>query len=590
MLVHRNSFPNPEDIRGSARKNKEYLQYYWPDFYTHLQNKYPGEPIPVQLYMFFNNIPERPKCVCGKPLEYRSPKLGFRGYCSVKCAANSKEVQAKAKQSQEERYGGVGFASTKLMEKTITTMINRYGVSNAMQSDAIKQKQRDSLYESYGVEIPSHSPELVAKIRQTQEERYGGLGMASPELMTKIRQTQEERYGGFGMGAKHMQEKSKQTLLENFGVEYNGQRADVITKSKYSRVKSIKQKYPIIKNVIWRNGMKIYTCHCPHPDTCTRCSGTFEIYNEQFYRRVQDGTELCTKLLPYQHPKANNTSVEVYIKMLLDEMGIKYIQNDRTVINPKEVDFYLPDYKIAIECNGIHWHSTEFKAKDYHINKFKACAEHGIQLISIWEDWIVNAPLIVKSILKSKLGKSAHKLHARKCTIKEVPTKEANEFLFANHIQGQCVSSLRYGLYYNDELVSLMTFGKKRPGQGNKQSSWELIRFCNKLDFSIPGAASRLLKHFIRTNNPGHIISFSSNDISTGNLYKVLGFTKTNDSTIAYWYIGRNFKRHHRFTFCKAKLVKMGYDPSKTETEIMRSLPYYCIYDSGQTKWELNIN
>lgn len=558
--------PDIKELRGTEHKKPEYMKRHWPEFYEHLQRTYPSSSIPASIYMFFNGIDEHPKCACGKLLEYRSPKLGFRKFCSVKCATNSKETRIKAAKTNNERYGGTGFASQKLAEKAASTNIRRYGAANAMCNRAIFDKQRATMIESYGAANPSQSPELMARIKQTQEERYGG----------------------FGMGAEHMQSKSKETLTSLYGVEYNGQRQDVITKSKHSRVRSIRKKYPIIQSVTWRDGLKIYTCSCPHPGTCNRCNGRFEIFNEHFYRRIQDGTELCTVLLPYQHPHQHNTSVEVFIKMLLDNWGVQYIQNDRTVLTPKEVDFYIPSRKIAIECNGLRWHSTEFKDKQYHYNKFTKCSELGIQLISIWEDWIVNAPNIVSSLLYSKLGLGHRTIHARKCEVRKVDHNESNDFLFANHIQGKCVSSVRLGLYFNNELVSLMTFGKKRPGQGNKTSTWELIRFCNKLGSQIPGAASRLLKHFIRNYNPNHIISFSSNDISTGDLYKQLGFIRTNQS-LAYWYVGRDYKRHHRFTFCKAKLVKMGYDSSKTETEIMRSLPYYCIYDSGQTKWELKL-
>jgi len=575
-----------EDLSGSARKSASYLEWRWPEFYKHLITTYPGEPIPVALYMFYNNIPEHPKCVCGNPLQYRSPKLGFRAFCSIKCATNSKEVQAKSAQTNKERYGGTGFASASLANKAAQTNIERYGVENSMHCEVIKLKLGQTNIERYGTRSALSNPEVKKKVKETQIKRYGGYGLSAKSIKDKATATMIERHGGVGCYSEDSKEKSKRTCLKRYGTEHVSQNPDTIYKIKTSRAVNIQKKYPMIQRIFWQNGAKIYECSCPHPGTCNKCTGRFQIFNEQFYRRMQDGTELCTVLLPYQHPHLSNTSVEVFIKMILDKYNIHYVQNDRNLLDPQEVDFYLPDHKLAIECNGIRWHSSEFKDKHYHNTKFKKCAELGVQLLTIWEDWIINTPQIVQSIILSKIGIIPNQIGARQCNIKQVPAAEAKVFLDTNHIQGACVASIYYGLYKDNELVSLMSFGKKRPTISGE--TWELVRFCNKCGMGVTGAASKLLKYFIKEHRPTQIISFSSNDISTGNLYKVLGFNNEGTNS-SYWYIGRNMKRYHRFSFCKAKLVKMGYDPNKTETEIMRTLPYYRIDDSGQTKWVLKI-
>ena len=93
-----------------------------------------------------------------------------------------------------------------------------------------------------------------------------------------------------------------------------------------------------------------------------------------------------------------------------------------------------------------------------------------------------------------------------------------------------------------------------------------------------------MFKYFINNYHPNQVVSFSSNDISDGTLYKQLGFEFTKDN-LSYWYISREFIRYHRYNFTKQKLVKEGYDPNKTEMQIMTERGYYCIFDSGQTKW-----
>ena len=133
----------------------------------------------------------------------------------------------------------------------------------------------------------------------------------------------------------------------------------------------------------------------------------------------------------------------------------------------------------------------------------------------------------------------------------------------------------------------MMTFNKSRSGVGKSHEGYELSRFCNKAGVQVVGGASRLFHHFIDKYLPSKIISYSSNDISTGGLYEKLGFKTTGKINQAYWYIKQgSFERFHRYNFRKQKLKEMGYDTvNKTEREIMQSLPYFRIYDSGTMQW-----
>ena len=97
---------------------------------------------------------------------------------------------------------------------------------------------------------------------------------------------------------------------------------------------------------------------------------------------------------------------EQEILEFLQSIGIKnIIQNDRQLIKPLEVDFLLPDYKLAIEFNGIYWHSN--KPEGYHSNKTLLCKKQGVNLIHIWEDkWLENKEMF-KQILKNELHKAS---------------------------------------------------------------------------------------------------------------------------------------------------------------------------------------
>jgi hypothetical protein len=191
-------------------------------------------------------------------------------------------------------------------------------------------------------------------------------------------------------------------------------------------------------------------------------------------------------------------------------------------------------------------------------------------------------------MILNKLNKTENKVFARKCQVKEIDDNNiVREFLNNNHIQGYINSKIKIGLFYENELVSLMTFGDRRISMGKKitnEGEYEMLRFCNKINFNIIGGASKLFKYFVKNYNPQEITTYADRSFSQGKLYEKLGFKFIKNTQPNYYYvIGR--KRYHRFNFRKDRLVKEGYDPNKTEHEIMLERKIYRIYDSGNLKF-----
>ncbi|QPX65421.1 putative homing endonuclease [Campylobacter phage F372] len=258
------------------------------------------------------------------------------------------------------------------------------------------------------------------------------------------------------------------------------------------------------------------------------------------------------------------------------------IRNSYRILDKKQLDYYIPDYKLAIECNGDYWHSESCnKTKNYHLNKTLECEAKGIQLLHIFESSWIEKKDIWTSIINNKLGKSK-KIMARKCILRKVDKAEEKEFLDTNHLQGFTGSSICYGLYYKDELVCLMSFGKPR---FTDKYDWELIRLCTKMGLNIIGGASKLLKHFHK-NNKGSLISYSDRLYSNGSIYKQLGFTFSHYSEPGYYYF-KNGGIHTRQQFMKHKLKDKleKFDPNLTESENMRLNGYHKIWDCGQGVW-----
>lgn len=256
----------------------------------------------------------------------------------------------------------------------------------------------------------------------------------------------------------------------------------------------------------------------------------------------------------------------------------------RNLIPNKEVDILVEDEKICIEFNGLYWHSDKFLDNKYHLEKTKSSEELGYRMIHIFEDEWDFKPEIVKSRLLNLIGKTPNKIFARKTKVVDLSQKEIDKFLNENHIQGTLNSKFRYGLMYNGEIVSVMTFGSKRRvlGSKNELGHYELYRFCNKLYTNVVGGADKLLKHFERNVDYEELITYADRRWSKGELYYKIGFEYEGESKPGYFYCKGGI-RESRFKYTKSKLKG---DKNKTEKQLMKEAGYNIIFDCGTLKFK----
>lgn len=301
------------------------------------------------------------------------------------------------------------------------------------------------------------------------------------------------------------------------------------------------------------------------------------------------------KIKPYIHLKGMQPCPKCYGFKSKQERDVynwlikniaKVEPNYRKLKNITELDFLLKDKAIAIELNGLFWHSEDKKGKFYHKEKSDECEKNNIRLIHIFEDEWRDKKDICKSIILSALGIFEERIFARKCYIKQISPKEGKDFLEENHIQGSINASVRLGLFNGDSLIQVMTFGKKRKclGSIHKDGDWELYRLASKKNMLVVGGASKLLSFFEKTYRPSSITSYCDKRWFSGNGYKKIGFKKERDTSLNYFYT-RGSDRINRFKFRKDILVKEGYDPNKTEKQIMKERGYFRIYDVGSIKF-----
>lgn len=263
---------------------------------------------------------------------------------------------------------------------------------------------------------------------------------------------------------------------------------------------------------------------------------------------------------------------------------ILFKNGNRKIIPPYELDIYIPSKKLAIEFDGLYWHSEFNGGKDrkYHLMKTEKCEEIGIQLIHVFENEWNNKRKITESRIKNLLGVYDSTVYARNCEISEISPDVSRKFLNENHIQGACNSSVRVGLFKDGSLISLMTFS--RPRFRKDGTEWEIVRFCNKTGYHIPGGASKLLKWFERKYNPKNLISYADRRWSNGKLYKALGFSLIGKSKPNYWYLKNTYDEPINRVRCqKHRLSKIldVFDNKLSEHENMRNNGYDRIFDCG---------
>jgi len=274
-------------------------------------------------------------------------------------------------------------------------------------------------------------------------------------------------------------------------------------------------------------------------------------------------------------------SVFEYIISLIPEAT----HSNRSILNHKEIDILVESKKIGFEYNGLYYHSELNKDKDFHVNKTALAAEKGYTLFHIWEDdWVFNEK-IWKSRIANLLGKTEHKIFARKTKIVELPAKEKNIFLDSNHLQGSDRSTWKYGLMNEGILVAVMTFSK------SSKYNYTLSRFACLLNTAIVGGFSKLLAHF-RKEHQGSIVSYADLSYSNGDVYKTNGFKEEAHYTGNYWYHsgGNTGKRIDRRNFQKDNLRKNfpNFDfKTNTELEMAHELGYYRVYGAGSKTFVL---
>ena len=488
---------------------------------------------------------------------------GSHTLVKVKCdiCEKEKEISFQKYIKNIENCNFYACSSKCAQEKVKKTNLKKFGTEYYTQTDEYKGSYKDTCLEKYGVDHHLKNDDIRNKQKITNINKYGVENVfGNYEIKEKIKKTNLNKYG--------FENPSKNKSIQNkISVELK----------EWNKIKNLEfyKKYNII-SIDYQKNELVFKCDNKEDHNFMISSGLFQ--NRKFYNTI-----ICT-ICNQSNSSKSGLEQQFFEFFKSNYEGI--IDRNKRILGNQEIDIYLPELKLGFEFNGLYWHSEINKESDYHLNKTELAEKQDIKLIHIYEDdWLYKQD-IVKSRILNLLGKS-NKIYARKCEIKEIiDNKIIRDFLEKNHIQGFVGSKIKIGLFYNEELVSLMIFGAQRKsmGQKAKDGSYELLRFCNKLNTNVIGGASRLFKYFVEKYIPDEVISYADRSWSQGNLYEKLGFNLVHKTDPNYYYVIDGIRKY-RFNFRKDVLVKNGADPNKTEHEIMLEKGIFRIYDSGNLKY-----
>lgn len=520
---------------------------------------------------FLRELGEGKCAVCGNETRYYNLRHGYARFCSHACSVIDPTVAEKRSKSVRQ------------------ALLNKYGVSNPSQLPTWKEKVQTTNMKKYGVKYYVN-PE---KAKKTQLERYGDYYVNTPEYKNSVKMQSFTKYGvEHFTQAPEIKERAIKTNLQKYGVPHV---LSIVASKKLSLRHKIEKHYKFIKEYAESQQLHVdlpspeeffqNSSSRIYPTTCLQCKDVFTVNWSSSHKKVT--CKRCNK--PHYVSKWER-EVLLYLETLVTEpMVLNHREYEKNVLY--ELDIYIPSLKIGIECNGVYWHGERNgkKEKSYHLNKTNYYESRGIRVIQIWDNEWATKKDIVQSRLQNILNKTDIRLFARKLTTTLVSAKDARNFFEQNHLGGFLRAKYHIGLTdTHGTLVAAMSVSPK--GRlGISANKVELLRFASKLNHTIVGGFSKLLKYLVHEVAPElrgkEIVSYADRRwswaINCG--YTRAGFKFVRTTEPSYWYV-KSGKMFHRTLFMKhllpTKLKK--FNPEFTEFENMILNGYDRVWDCGE--------
>lgn len=272
------------------------------------------------------------------------------------------------------------------------------------------------------------------------------------------------------------------------------------------------------------------------------------------------------------------------VSLFLESLNINVLYNEK--LGKYRVDLFLPDYNQVIELNSVKDYKNSSSKKIENRKKYHYCKDKGYSFLLLYEDEVnLKAKwIILKRLFKYRFeGLKQTKVRPQKCLIMLVSNQQAIKFYNKFHIQGGCNAKFHIAVYYNANLVAMMSI---RSPIRQFSGDWEIARMASDYRFKVHGIWSYLLK-WVRNKLllKGELVTFSDTRVFTGTVYKNMGMKKVNSIPQDYTYT-KGLTRYNKSGLRKTKEEKKT---GKTETELRTAQGYVKIWDLGKIKWQITL-
>ena len=451
------------------------------------------------------------------------------------------------------------------------TLLNK----TSEQKKESESRRKQTNQERYGCDNVSQCKEIVNKKSNTiknytEEQKQHKLNSFHNTLNSKSDEEKELTRHRKSIATKKYFENLTEEEKEAFSKKMSDVYAYFSEEKKQIRNNKIKNSYKntCIQKYGVSNTLKL-------KETQDKITSTnLELYGVPYYCQ----TEKC------RSAKGGNSSLSkpnLAFRQLLINNNIEY--DTEYNLYTYSYDFHINN-TMLIEVNPTATHNSTNspfnspKPYNYHYEKSATARINGYRCIHIW-DWDNTDKILF-------LLKEQGVVHARKCEIREVDLKTSRDFLNTYHLQEYVRSEIQIGLYYNNELISLMTFGKPRY---NKKYEIELLRYASIK--KVVGGAERLFKYYINNYNPSSIISYCDLSKFTGSVYEKLGFKYDGYSIGKHWYNVRT-KNHITDNLLRQRgvdqLLHTNYGKGTSNEQLMIENGFVEIFDAGQARYIWN--
>lgn len=511
-------------------------------------------------------------------------------FCSKECRY-SKAGAALNMQHYKERTGYDNpYSNPEVVEKRRKNFYDKYGVNTPMELEEFKNKNFENNKKNHGGMLACQTDEVKSSIKETNCKNHDGIhnlqlkeakdrlkevslekyGTEYPIQNKYVRERQIEIYGGCGLASEEIRKRAENT----FGGKLNSSNPKIFEKI----VDTVENKSgKSFKEAItdrFQNALK------------KKYGNKVGFANKEVSDKIKEEvlrkhgvpyfcmTEECREASKKTISKKNQDFAEK-----LRELGFN-VGLDSVKLDTFSYDVCLEDDKILFEIDPTFTHNSTWnpygsiREFDYHLRKTEVAKNYGYRCIHVW-DWEDKNKII--SLICHNTN-----VYARNCEIRKIELAEANLFLEINHLQGGLRNQeYCYGLFFENKLVEVMTFGKPRY---TKRYQYELLRLCTLNGVKVIGGANKLFKHFVDEVKPESIVSYCDNSKFNGEVYLKLEMKLVKQTKPSCHWVRK--KEHYTDNLLRQqgadRLIGTSYGKDTNNEEIMLNEGFVKVFDCGQ--------